>query len=254
MAAQAVDYTGALVLVPTYNEAENLSMILDRVFAAAPTTQVLIIDDDSPDGTGELALQIAAENPQVHVLNRSGRYGLGTAYLEGFQWGIERGFDLLIEMDADGSHPPEVLGEMVSLMRKDPELGLVIGSRWVDGGAVVDWPLRRLLLSRGANLFARVALGVKVRDITAGYRVFRADCLAALDLTDVSSKGYCFQIDMTLRVLDAGASVVEYPIVFRDRVAGESKMSGDIIVEAMRSVVVWGAQRRFTQLRKSLTG
>ncbi|WP_430592376.1 polyprenol monophosphomannose synthase [Humidisolicoccus flavus] len=238
-----------LVLVPTYNEFLALPTIVERLFTAAPDVDLLILDDNSPDGTGKLADELAARDPRITVLHRTEKAGLGAAYLAGFEEGIRRGYDLLVEMDADGSHPPETLPEMIALAWGVPGFDLVIGSRWVAGGSVVDWPKRREALSRGANLYARSMLSVDVRDITAGYRVYRASTLARLALEDLDSKGYCFQIDMTLRVADAGGTIQEVPIVFRDREVGESKMSGSIIVEAMSKVTGWGIGRRAASLR-----
>lgn len=241
---------GALVIIPTYNERENLPIILDKVFEAVPEAHVLVVDDGSPDGTGALADELAQADARISTMHRTGKLGLGTAYLAGFAEGIARGYEYLIELDADGSHPPEKLPEMLGVAASDPAIGLVIGSRWTAGGSVVDWPKRREFLSRGANAYAGFMLGIDVRDATAGYRVYRSSLIAALDLTGVDSKGYCFQIDMTLRTLDAGAGIVEVPIQFRDRELGQSKMSGSIIVEAMRNVTLWGIQRHLPGARR----
>jgi len=243
--------TRTLVMVPTYNEYGNLPLILDRLLSSFDSANVLVIDDASPDGTGELADELAAADPRISVMHRTGKLGLGSAYIAGFKWGIEQGYDFLVEMDADGSHPPETLPEMVAAMRstrngKSP--GLVIGSRWMKGGRVVDWPKSREALSRSANFYARTALGIAVKDSTAGYRVYRASVLREIDLDTIVSKGYCFQIDMTLRVIAAGSGVREVPIIFRERQIGESKMSGSIIVEAMTKVTQWGIQRRWRQI------
>ncbi|UYM05077.1 FxsA family protein [Solicola gregarius] len=228
----------ALVIVPTYNEADNLGEIVRRVRSAEPAADILVVDDDSPDGTGKLADAMAVDDPAVQVLHRVGKQGLGAAYLAGFGWGLERGYPFLVEMDADGSHPPERLPTMLATARDGA--GLVIGSRWVRGGAVRNWPLHRLLLSRGANTYARFALGIPVRDATAGYRVFRRETLLAIDLDSVSSRGYCFQIDLTLRTDDAGVTTREVPITFVERERGESKMSGSIVVEALVRVTLGG--------------
>jgi dolichol-phosphate mannosyltransferase len=236
-----------LVIVPTYDERPNLEGVVTRLHAAMPDADVLVVDDASPDGTGDLAEAMHRADPRVHVLHGSGKGGLGAAYLRGFAWAAERAYDVLVEMDADGSHPPETLPEMVATLIGEgaaPDLGLVIGSRWVPGGAVVDWPRSREVLSRGGNLYARSALGVPVRDLTAGFRAYRADVVAALDLTAVDSRGYCFQIDMAVRVADAGWRIAEVPIVFRERQAGTSKMSRSIVLEAIARVTVWGMQRR----------
>lgn len=240
---------GALVIIPTYNELENLPIIIGKVFDAVPEAHVLVMDDGSPDGTGALADEMAGNDRRIAVIHRSGKLGLGTAYLAGFQEGIRRGFEFLIELDADGSHPPEKLPEMLGVAASNPGIGLVIGSRWTAGGRVVDWPKRREMLSRSANTYARIMLGVSVHDVTAGFRVYRSSLIARLDLDGIDSKGYCFQVDMTLRSLDAGAKVVEVPITFKDRELGQSKMSGAIIFEAMEKVTVWGIQRHLPGAR-----
>lgn len=239
-----------LVVLPTYDEVENLPIILGKLFAAAPDVHVLVVDDGSPDGTGELAERVAAEDERVHVLHRTGKLGLGSAYVTGFRWGLERGYDVLVEMDADGSHPPEVLPEMIERVTSGGAASpaLAIGSRWVPGGSVVDWPVSRQVLSRGGNLYARLALGLDLKDVTAGFRAYRREAVAAMDLDSIDSKGYCFQVDMTLRVLDGGGRVVEVPITFREREHGVSKMSRAIIVEAMLRVTRWGLQRRVAAL------
>lgn len=232
-----------LVVTPTYNEKDNLAPVLGDLFAAQPTVDVLIVDDDSPDGTGLVADGLAASDPRVHVLHRSAKHGLGAAYLTGFAWGLARGYDVIVEMDADRSHPPSALGSMLSAVAAGA--GLAIGSRWIPGGRVVDWSTRRQWLSRAGNTYTRIALGIPVRDATAGFRAYRADVLRGLPLEDVQSRGYCFQVDMALRVLDAGHTVVETPITFRERQTGESKMSGAIVIEAMARVTWWGLKRRF---------
>ncbi|HLP23582.1 MAG TPA: polyprenol monophosphomannose synthase [Microbacteriaceae bacterium] len=241
---------GSLVIIPTYNERENLPIILGKLFDAVPEANVLIVDDGSPDGTGELADDMAQTDPRITTMHRTGKLGLGTAYLAGFAEGIARGYEFLIELDADGSHPPQKLPEMLGVAAADPSIGLVIGSRWTAGGSVVDWPKRREFLSRGANAYAGFMLGIDVKDATAGFRVYRSSLIASLDLNGVDSKGYCFQIDMTLRTVDAGVRIVEVPIEFRDRELGQSKMSGDIIIEAMRNVTVWGIQRHLPGARR----
>jgi dolichol-phosphate mannosyltransferase len=240
-----------LVVVPTYDERPNLQGVVGRLHAAMPAADVLVVDDASPDGTGELAEEMHRADPRVHVLHGTGKAGLGAAYLRGFDWAAGRGYDVLVEMDADGSHPPETLPGMVATLLAAPELGLVIGSRWVPGGSVVDWPRTREVLSRGGNLYARAALGVPVRDLTAGFRAYRADVLAELDLSGVDSRGYCFQIDMAVRVADAGWGISEVPIVFRERQAGTSKMSRAIVLEAIGEVTVWGVHRRVRRGRRA---
>ncbi|MBZ2195115.1 polyprenol monophosphomannose synthase [Ruania sp. N2-46] len=234
-----------LVIIPTYNERRALPGTLARLRSAVPGVDVLVVDDGSPDGTGEWADEAAAADPQVHVLHRSAKEGLGRAYIAGFRWGLDRGYEQLVEMDADASHRPEDLPRL--LAEAAPGVDLVIGSRWVPGGKTENWPLSRSLLSRGANTYANLAIGLGVKDATAGFRVYQAATLRAMDLEDVNSAGYCFQIDMTWRVRRAGGTVVEVPITFVERVEGESKMSRDIVVEALWRVTAWGAQARSRQ-------
>lgn len=237
-----------LVIIPTYNERESLPTALERTRAAVPDADILVADDNSPDGTGAVADAAAAMDGRIHVLHRPGKQGLGRAYVAGFRWALERGYDLVVEMDADGSHRPEQLPDLLARARRPDGPELVIGSRWVPGGAVVNWPRHRELLSRGANTYVRLALGLPVRDATAGFRVFRADALAALPLEEIQSQGYCFQVDMTLRVHRAGGRVVEVPISFVERVEGVSKMSRAIITEALVRVTGWAVSHRARQL------
>lgn len=239
-----------LVIIPTYDELANIESIVDRTLAAVPDADVLVVDDGSPDGTGALVEKLAAGDPRIHVQHRSGKLGLGSAYVLGFGWGLERGYELLVEMDADGSHAPESLPAMIGLAREDAGPALVIGSRWVPGGQVVNWPRSREILSRGGNAYARIMLGLDVKDATAGFRVYTAEVLRAIDIGSIDSRGYCFQVDMTLRVLDEGGHVAEHPITFRERIAGESKMSRGIVIEAMRRVTVWAFQRRLHLARR----
>ncbi|OKH85403.1 dolichol-phosphate mannosyltransferase [Mycobacterium sp. ST-F2] len=237
-----------LVIIPTYNERENLPLIVGRVHAARPDVHVLVVDDDSPDGTGQLADELALADPdRVHVMHRAGKGGLGAAYLAGFAWGLGRGYSVLVEMDADGSHAPEELYRLLDAV--DNGADLAIGSRYVPGGAIRNWPHRRLVLSRTANTYARVLLGVKIHDITAGYRAYRHDVLEKIGLDDVDSKGYCFQIDLTWRAINAGFTVVEVPITFTERELGVSKMSGSNIREAMSQVAKWGIRGRLDRAR-----
>ncbi|MBA9005812.1 MULTISPECIES: polyprenol monophosphomannose synthase [Thermomonospora] len=230
-----------LVIIPTYNERENLERIVARVRAAAPAADVLVVDDASPDGTGELADRLAAGDSHVHVLHRSGKQGLGAAYIAGFRWGLERDYDVLVEMDADGSHQPE---ELPALLDALADADLVIGARWIPGGKVVNWPRHREALSRGANVYARLMLGTPLHDATGGYRAFRASTLRKIGLDGVDSRGYCFQIDLALRALQEGLRVREVPITFVEREHGASKMSGDIVAEAMWKVTRWGVRAR----------
>src|SRR4051794_12665275 len=203
---RTADLGRVLVVIPTYNERENLEWIVDRVRSAVPTVDVLVVDDGSPDGTGELADKLAATDDQVSVLHRTEKAGLGAAYLHGFRVALERGYDVVGEMDADGSHQPEQLPRLLAALQ---DADLVIGSRWVAGGSVVNWPFSRKVLSVGGNLYARVLLGIPVRDVTAGYRLFRRATLEGIDLATVQSAGYIFQTDLAFRTLQAGFRVVE---------------------------------------------
>jgi len=234
-----------LVIIPTYNEREAMPVQVAAVREHVPDVDILIADDNSPDGTGALADDLAARDARVRVLHRPAKAGLGAAYLEGFAWGLARGYEVIVEMDADGSHRAV---DLPLLLARIGEADLVIGSRWIEGGSVVNWPSRRKFLSVNANRYVRLAMGLKVHDATAGFRAYRAAALAGLDLADVESQGYCFQIDMTWRIVRAGGSVVEVPITFVERELGVSKMSGSIIREALIKVTVWGAQRRWRQI------
>jgi dolichol-phosphate mannosyltransferase len=238
----------ALVVIPTYNEAESVARTIETLLTAVPAASVLVVDDASPDGTGALVDAIAAADSRVAILHRAGREGLGHAYLAGFETALAdpRAYEAIVEMDADGSHPASALPAILKALESHD---LVIGSRWTKGGSVANWPRHREWLSRAANTYARIALRIPVRDSTAGYRAFRASTLRGIDLAHVESRGYCFQIDMTLRVIDAGFTVAEVPITFTDRVAGYSKMSGSIVFEAMARVTGWGIQRLFRRPR-----
>ena len=236
-----------LVIIPTYNEIENVERITSRVRASVPEAHILIADDNSPDGTGKRADELAAADDHIHVMHRLGKEGLAAAYMAGFSWGLERGYQILVEMDADGSHQPE---QLPLLLDAAPHADLVLGSRWVPGGEVVNWPKSREVLSRGGNLYTRLALSVPLKDATGGYRVFRADTLRALHLHDVASQGYCFQVDMARRAVAQGLRVVEVPITFVEREYGTSKMSGNIVREALWKVTVWGAQERRDKVRQ----
>ncbi|WP_308290199.1 polyprenol monophosphomannose synthase [Mumia sp. zg.B53] len=238
----------SLVVIPTYNEVENVESIVGRVRGAQPDADVLVVDDGSPDGTGDLADQVAAADPSVQVMHRTTKDGLGAAYLAGFAWGLERGYDVLVEMDADGSHQPEELYRLLDAI--DAGADLVLGSRWVDGGSVVNWPKQREVLSRGGNLYARVALGLPLRDATGGYRAFRGAVLKDLLADEIASQGYCFQVDLARRSVRAGYDVREVPITFVERVAGESKMDGGIVREALWRVTGWGLHDRTRWLRR----
>jgi dolichol-phosphate mannosyltransferase len=234
-----------VMVIPTYDEADNLAWIVDRVRHAQPAVDVLVVDDNSPDGTGDIADAIAAADPQVHVLHRAGKEGLGAAYLAGFAWALGEGYDVIGEMDADGSHQPEQLGRLLDALAAGADL--VIGSRWVPGGSVVNWPWQRELLSRGGNLYVRLLLGITVRDATAGYRLFRRATLEAIDLATVASTGYVFQTDLVSRTLNAGLEVREVPIEFVERVRGDSKMSGQVALESLKRVTQWGLRERWAR-------
>jgi len=238
-----------VVIVPTYDERENLPLITARVRAAVPEADVLVADDNSPDGTGVLADELAAADDHVHVMHRRGKEGLGAAYLAGFDWALDNGYDVVVEMDADGSHQPEQLPRLLDALR---DADLVLGSRWVPGGSVVNWPKSREFLSRGGSLYTRMMLGVPMRDATGGYRAFRADTLRKLDLTGVESAGYCFQVELGWRAVKAGMRVREVPIEFVERELGASKMSQRIVVEALWRVTVWGAQDKTAKARRLL--
>jgi dolichol-phosphate mannosyltransferase len=229
------------VIIPTYNERDNLELIVTRVRASVPTADLLIVDDNSPDGTGEIADKLAAADTRIHVMHREGKSGLGTAYIAGFGWAQENGYGVMVEMDADGSHDPADLPKMLTALES---ADLVIGSRYVPGGTVVNWPKSREALSRGANVYVRLVLGISVHDATGGYRAYRADTLSALGLDTVDSQGYCFQIDLTMRAIKAGRTVTEVPITFTERARGASKMSRGIIIEALWRVARWGVSSR----------
>ncbi|WP_187265042.1 polyprenol monophosphomannose synthase [Homoserinibacter sp. GY 40078] len=232
-----------LVVTPTYNEVESLETTIEALRRSAPEADILVVDDASPDGTGELADRLAASDEAVQVLHRGAKDGLGRAYLAGFAWALDHGYDVVVEFDADGSHPAEVLPRMLAVL-EEPGVGLVIGSRWVEGGRLVDWPAYRRRLSKTANVYARIVLGIPVRDVTAGYRAYRAPVLDRIAHQVVDSRGYCFQIDLTLRTIESGWAVREVPITFRERRAGTSKMSGGVVAEAIWRTTVWGVRRR----------
>jgi dolichol-phosphate mannosyltransferase len=231
----------ALVIIPTYNEAENIKKIVGRVRASVPDAHVLVADDNSPDGTGKLADELAAEDDHVQVLHRKGKEGLGAAYLAGFAWGMEHGYGVLVEMDADGSHQPEELPRLLTALKG---ADLVLGSRWVPGGRVVNWPKSREFISRGGSMYSRLMLDVPIRDVTGGFRAFRRETLEGLGLGEVASQGYCFQVDLARRAVKSGFHVVEVPITFVERELGDSKMSRDILVEALWRVTTWGVGER----------
>jgi dolichol-phosphate mannosyltransferase len=237
------------VIIPTYDERENIERIVERVRTAVPDANILVVDDGSPDGTGKIVDEMAEADAAVHVLHRTAKAGLGAAYIAGFDWGLAAGYDVLVEMDADGSHSPE---QLPRLLRALDGADLVLGSRWVSGGAVVNWPRSREIISRGGNLYARMALGFGLRDATGGYRAYRREVLEGIDYAGVASQGYCFQVDLARRALDRGYRVVEVPITFVERERGESKMSNAIVREAFVRVTQWGVARRGAQLRRAV--
>lgn len=232
---------GACICLPTYDEAENLKAVVAEIRAAIPLAQVLVIDDASPDGTGQLAEALAQADPLVSVLHRPHKEGLGPAYLAGFNWALQGGFGAVVEMDADGSHDPEELPALLAALGRSD---VVIGSRWVPGARVLGWPRRRLLLSWVANAYARAALGLPVSDTTGGFRAYRAEALRALRLGSVHSRGYCFQVDLTRRAFEAGFRLVEVPITFSERRGGRSKMSLAVVGEAGLKVTLWALRAR----------
>lgn len=230
-----------LVVIPTYNEADNIRIILKRLRAAVPYADALVVDDGSPDGTGAIADEIAADDPVVHVLHRTAKNGLGAAYVAGFDWASTRGYDVVVEMDADGSHQPEELPRLLAALS---DADVVLGSRWVDGGAVENWPLSRKILSKGGNRYTRLALGLPLRDATGGYRAYRRAVLDELPLETVSSQGYCFQVDLVWQAWRRGFRVTEVPITFVERERGESKMSKAIVGEALWRVTWWALRSK----------
>ncbi len=240
--AESAPGTGRVIIVmPTYNERQNLEIIAGRIREAVPDADLLVVDDSSPDGTGDLADKLAETDRHVQVMHRTEKAGLGRAYVAGFSWALERGYDVIVEMDADGSHRPEDLPRLLAAL---DGADAVVGSRYVPGGTVVNWPRHREYLSRGANVYNRLMLGIGVRDATGGFRVYRAATLQKIDLNNIESAGYCFQIDMTLRVLQSGLKLTEVPITFVERERGSSKMTNAVIREAFFRVARWGVAAR----------
>ena len=237
-------FTKVLVIIPTYNEKDNIGIICDRLRSAVDSADILIADDNSPDGTGEIADRMADKDPHIHVMHRTAKNGLGAAYLAGFQWGLDHGYEALVEMDADGSHQPEQLPALLDALQ---HADMVKGSRYVPGGQVVNWPKSRELLSRGGSLWTRLMIGVPVKDITGGFNAFRAETLRRI-IPKISSVGYNFQVDLTWQVISAGMTVAEVPITFTERERGQSKMSGSIVIEALMKTTAWGVRYRFGQL------
>jgi dolichol-phosphate mannosyltransferase len=238
----------SLIIIPTYNELDNVKILLPRIFKHIKGVSILVVDDGSPDGTAIEVKALQKQFPNLYIENRATKSGLGSAYRFGFRWGLERGFEELIEMDADMSHRVRDLAKMIEKKKSDAEIGLVIGSRWIKGGSTVNWPKRRELLSRGANFYVRFMLGMGVNDSTAGFRIYSAGLLRKIPLDIIKSEGYSFQIEMTRAAKLAGARIVEVPITFRERESGVSKMSGAIVREAMLLVTLWGL-KRFLRLK-----
>ncbi len=225
----------ALVCIPTYNERDNIEAIARAALAADPRIDILVIDDNSPDGTGGIADELAATEPRAQVLHRPSKQGLGRAYLDGFRWALQRSYPFILEMDADFSHDPKYLPRFLD--RAEAGVDLVLGSRYVPGGGTVNWGLGRKLVSRSGSLYARTVLGLRQRDLTGRFKCFRREVLEAIDLDSVHSSGYAFQIELTYRAIQKGFAVVEIPIVFEDRRVGQSKMTGQIVLEAL--AMVW---------------
>ncbi|MFI6430925.1 polyprenol monophosphomannose synthase [Rhodococcus oryzae] len=238
-----------LVIIPTYNERENIGLIIGRLHAALPNTHVLVVDDGSPDGTGDLADKLAEQDAdnRIHVMHRTEKNGLGAAYVAGFNWALARDYRVIVEMDADGSHAPEQLHRLLDKI--DGGADLVAGSRYIPGGSVVNWPKHREWISRGGNIYSRLVLGVKIKDITGGFRAYRREVLEALDVNTVESHGYCFQVDLAWRALQKGFTMVEVPITFTEREFGESKMDGGIVQEAFFKVGGWGMRNRWNKAK-----
>jgi dolichol-phosphate mannosyltransferase len=246
MADSAASLERVLVIIPTYNESENIRPITARIRAAVPSAHILIADDNSPDGTGAIADDLAASDDHVHVLHRAGKEGLGAAYIAGFRWGLEQGYDVMVEHDADGSHQPEYLPAILERLRT---ADAVKGSRYVKGGSTKGWPVHRELLSRGGNLWTQLMLGLPVKDATGGLVAWRATTLQGMGLDGIEAAGYGFQVELVRRAIRGGFTVAEVPIEFVERELGTSKMSGRIVAEAMLLTTRWGAQYRLSQLR-----
>lgn len=245
----AREFTGRVaVIIPTYNEADNIRPMTARVRSTIPSADLFIVDDNSPDGTGSIADELAAADGRIRVLHRRGKAGLGTAYLEGFAMALDQGYDAIVEIDADCSHQPE---EVPKLLTALTAADMVLGSRWVPGGKVLNWPKSRALLSRAGNTYARIMLGIPLRDMTGGYRAYRADALRKIGLENVDSVGYCFQIDLARRAVLTDLTVTEVPITFVERTRGASKMSSAILCEALWRVTQWGIMWRLHRYRRA---
>lgn len=243
----STNFGQVLVIVPTYNELENIKLITAGIRSAAPEVDILVADDNSPDGTGRVADELAASDSHIKVLHRPAKNGLGAAYLDAFKWAKNNNYDVVVEMDADGSHrPQDLVAMLIALSNAD----VVLGSRWVRGGKVVNWPLHREMLSRGGNIYTRLCLGIPIKDATGGFRAYRMDALSHMNIDDVQSQGYCFQVDMAWRAMQSGLRVAEVPITFVERQIGESKMSGDIVKEALIRVTQWGIEKRLGRFKR----
>ena len=236
-----------LVIIPTYNEAENVAIVIPRVLSSCPECEILIVDDNSPDGTSRIVEGIANKEPKVHLLSRKDKGGLGTAYVAGFKYAIENGYDYVMEMDADLSHEPSAIPNFRQALMNHADVA--VGSRYAFGVSVLNWPMRRLLLSYGANIFARVVTGVPVNDMTSGFKAFKIDVLKSINLNSIRSNGYAFQVEMNARVYRKGYKIVEVPIVFAERRVGTSKMSKKIVFEGVKIVLILGIGRVLKSLR-----
>lgn len=241
------DIGKTLVVIPTYNERESLPIIVAGVRTAEPKVDILIADDNSPDGTGEVAEGLRNNDSGIFVLHRATKAGLGAAYLDAFGWAKAKGYDIVVEMDADGSHRPVDLTIILDALTYSD---VVLGSRWVKQGKVVNWPLSRKLLSRGGNLYTKIWLGIPIQDATGGFRAYRMSALDQMDIDHVASQGYCFQVDMAWRAVKAELRITEVPITFVERELGESKMDGSIVKEALWRVTQWGIEKRLSDLRR----
>ena len=241
------DLGKVLVIVPTYNERESLPVIVAGIRSAEPTVHILIADDNSPDGTGEVANGISSADNSVHVLHRTAKAGLGAAYLDAFGWAKTNGYDVVVEMDADGSHRPIDLSKILDELTNND---VVLGSRWIKHGKVVNWDKGREILSRGGNLYTRMWLGIPLHDATGGFRAYRINALDVMNIDQVESQGYCFQVDMAWRAIKANLRVAEVPITFVERELGESKMDSSIVKEALWRVTQWGIEKRFSDLKR----
>ncbi len=240
------DLGKVLVIVPTYNERESLPVIVSGIRQAEPGVHILIADDNSPDGTGEVAAGLASSDKLVKVLHRPSKAGLGVAYLDAFNWAKSNGYDVVVQMDADGSHRPQDLTHVLNELTNND---VVLGSRWIKNGRVVNWAKSREALSRGGNLYTRMWLGIPIRDVTGGFRAYRMTALDLMDLDHVESQGYCFQVDMAWRAIEANLRVTEVPITFVERELGESKMDSSIVKEALWRVTQWGIEKRLTDIK-----